>query len=527
MKTAVIYARYSSDRQTEQSIEGQLRDCREYAQRNDIVIVGTYIDRAMTGTNDNRAQFQKMLKDSDDKAWDYVLVYKLDRFSRNKYEIAIHRKHLKDNGIKILSAKENIPETPEGILLESLLEGMNQYYSEELSQKTKRGLRETRIKGNFIGGPVNYGYSSVKSADENGNQTGSKLIVNEQEAQILRQIFTDYANGRRLLEIIQELNDKGIRNRGKPFNENAVYAMLQQEKYTGIYHIHGETYDKIYPPIISPDIFQTVKKRITANKYGKHVAGVDYILKGKIFCGYCGKAYGSAAGTSKDGTIHRYYKCRHVKSLTGCLSKPLRKEAIERVITDSLIEQIASPKNMRILVEAISEKYRQDTKERFELRLYERELAATDKALTNMIAAIENGLYTKATKQRLQELEDKKQKLEEAILIEKAKIKEPLSEKEIEQFIINTLKLKPKLLADTFIKRIEVFHGQIKILLKYTDETPPDKHKAAPDRNNDSCRGRLLFSFRLQYDSCHTRTYKSKKTREFHCMRDIYIDIYI
>ena len=123
MKTAVIYARYSSDRQTEQSIEGQLRDCYEYAQRNDIVVVDKYIDRAMTGTNDNREDFQRMLKDSEKKAWDYVLVYKLDRFSRNKYEMAIHRKHLKDNGIKILSAMENIPDTPEGILLESLLEG--------------------------------------------------------------------------------------------------------------------------------------------------------------------------------------------------------------------------------------------------------------------------------------------------------------------------------------------------------------------------------------------------------------------
>ena len=131
MKTAVIYARYSSDRQTEQSIEGQLRDCYEYAQRNDIVVVDKYIDRAMTGTNDNREDFQRMLKDSDKKAWDYVLVYKLDRFSRNKYEMAIHRKHLKDNGIRIISAKENIPETPEGVLLESLLEGMNQYYSAE------------------------------------------------------------------------------------------------------------------------------------------------------------------------------------------------------------------------------------------------------------------------------------------------------------------------------------------------------------------------------------------------------------
>ena len=123
MNKAVIYARYSSDTQTEQSIEGQLRVCRQYAKANNILIVGTYIDRAMTGTNDLRPDFQRMIKDSSKHQWDMVLVYKLDRFSRNKYEMAIHRKHLKDNGVKILSVMENIPDSPEGILLESLLEG--------------------------------------------------------------------------------------------------------------------------------------------------------------------------------------------------------------------------------------------------------------------------------------------------------------------------------------------------------------------------------------------------------------------
>lgn len=123
MKTAVIYARYSCDQQTEQSIDGQLRVCEEYAQRNNILILDTYIDRAMTGTNDNRPDFQRMLKDSAKKSFNFVLVYKLDRFSRNKYETAIHKKTLRDNGVKVLSAMENIPDTPEGIILESLLEG--------------------------------------------------------------------------------------------------------------------------------------------------------------------------------------------------------------------------------------------------------------------------------------------------------------------------------------------------------------------------------------------------------------------
>ena len=123
MKTAAIYARYSSDKQNEQSIEGQLRVCQNYAKTNDILIVDTYIDRAMTGTNDNRPDFRRMIKDSAKRQWDYILVYRLDRFSRNKYETAIHKKTLKDNGVKVISAMENIPDTPEGIILESLLEG--------------------------------------------------------------------------------------------------------------------------------------------------------------------------------------------------------------------------------------------------------------------------------------------------------------------------------------------------------------------------------------------------------------------
>ena len=112
MKTAVIYARYSSERQTEQSIEGQLRECMEYAERNDIVIVDTYIDRAMTGTNDNRTDFQRMLKDAQKSAWDIVLVYKFDRFSRNKYEAAIHKKTLKDHGITLVSCSVSEKSAP-------------------------------------------------------------------------------------------------------------------------------------------------------------------------------------------------------------------------------------------------------------------------------------------------------------------------------------------------------------------------------------------------------------------------------
>ncbi len=175
MKTAVIYARYSSDNQTEQSIEGQLRVCEEYAQKNNILILGTYIDRAMTGTNDNRPDFQKMIKDSNRREWELVLVYKLDRFSRNKYEMAVHKKTLKDNGVRVISATEYIPDSPEAIILESMLEGYAEYYSAELSQKVKRGMKETRLKGNFTGGTIIYGYKVENH----------KVTIDEEKAEVV------------------------------------------------------------------------------------------------------------------------------------------------------------------------------------------------------------------------------------------------------------------------------------------------------------------------------------------------------
>ena len=185
MKTAVNYLRYSSENQTEQSIEGQMRVCQEYAERNGILIVANYIDRAMTGTNDNRPDFQRMIKDSAKREWDYVLVYKFDRFSRNKYETAIYKKALRDNGVKVISATELIPDSPEGIIFESMLEGYAEYYSAELSQKVRRGMNETRLKGNYTGGHILYGYKKQEK----------KLVIDEERAEVVRFIFEQYSIG--------------------------------------------------------------------------------------------------------------------------------------------------------------------------------------------------------------------------------------------------------------------------------------------------------------------------------------------
>ena len=565
MKTCVIYARYSSNSQTEQSIEGQIRVCREYAQRNNLAVAGTYIDRALTGTNDNREQFQKMLKDSDKKAWDYVLCYKLDRFSRNKYEMAIHRKHLKDNGVKILSAMENIPDSPEGILLESLLEGMNQYYSEELSQKTKRGLRETRIKGNYMGGPINYGYKVVHEVV--GEQTVAKVAVNEAEAPILLHIFEAYAAGKRIPDIVRELDDRGIRNRGNPFTVNSIYFMLQQEKYTGVYNFNGETFTHIYPAIIPKELFQIVRKRIDKNKTGKHVIGVDYFLMGKCYCGYCGKQLRSAAGTTTDGTILRYYRCPYSKKDVNCHNKSVRKEVLEQIVIDALTNEITKPENIALITDNVFALYTAKFTDDSDLHRYEKELAATDKAIKNILAAIEEGIFTPSTKQRLTELEEKKIRLEQAITIESAKEKNMLTKTDIERYICDAVKLTAKQMIELLVERIDVYADKICIKLKYSDtpiKPPIDFSNTAqtdtlqefsdaaannadlcdikssqmemqtynhnnsenPDRKI-SCWGFLLFSFTKEHEISQTRTYKSGRSRIFKYTRTFMLEIYI
>ena len=151
MKSAVIYARYSSERQSEQSIEGQLRVCNEFAQRNGLRIVGTYIDRAMTGTNDHRAEFQRMLSDSDTpQEWEIVLVYALDRFGRNSVEIAINKQRLHKNGKILISAtqrtSQNIDgsQNLDGIILENVMIGFKRSNGHNKSILRKSSLNQCK-----------------------------------------------------------------------------------------------------------------------------------------------------------------------------------------------------------------------------------------------------------------------------------------------------------------------------------------------------------------------------------------------
>ena len=467
MKTAVIYARYSCDRQNEQSIDGQLRVCKDYADKNDIFIIDTYMDKAMTGTNDDRESFQRMLHDSDKQSWDYVLVYKLDRFSRNKYEMAIHRKHLKDNNIKLISVMENIPEGPEGILLESLLEGMNQYYSEELSQKTKRGMKETRLKGNFIGGFPNYGYE----------RDGAKLKINQCEAEILKQIFNDYDNGKQVCDIVRELNNKGIKFKDREFLNSTIYNLLRKEKYIGIYKVNDEEFDKIYPPIIDKEIYEICKKRIDANKYGKHTNRPPFLLKGKVFCGCCGgKLTSNSAPTSTSTEPIRYYKCKHPQK-ENCNNQAIKKEVLEEIVNKAILSLLPHSENISLLIDKIVEVHEKRIGKSSTLNLLTSDLNNVNKAIKNILIAIESGILTSSTKSRLEELENKKRELEENIAREKATGHIHITQKEITNYFKYSLEQCPQTMINFLVKSVKVYSDKIEIIFNYTkreefDEMP-------------------------------------------------------
>ena len=477
MKTAVIYARYSSNSQSEQSIEGQLTVCEKYAKDNDLVIVNTYIDRAMTGTNDNRASFQQMLSDSKNAQWEIVLVYAIDRFGRNSTEVILNKKKLTDNGKLLISAtqrtSENIDGTKnlDGILLENVYIGLAAYYSAELSQKVCRGQEENRKKGLFCGGTLPYGYYIVDK----------KVYVDEIRADIVRYIFSQYAIGIYVPQIIKTLTEQCVTYKGVPLKPNMVYGVLRNEKYTGIYRHKDKIYDNIYPKIIEPELFEAVQKLLAKNAVGTRSLDTIYLLRGKLRCGYCGMPIHAECGTSKNGKRMYYYKCRgRKKRLNDCNKAPLRKDDFEAFIVNLLIDKLKDPDIMKKLVDGVMEAQREMLQANTKIRSLEKELRQVEMSLNNLVGALEKGVISNTTNKRIHELETRMAELEETISIERCKTVIYLNETQIRTFYEQALEQEAQVLIGTLIKEIIVFDDKIEIFLNApirTERTDPDESR--------------------------------------------------
>ena len=227
----VIYARYSSHNQQETSIEGQLKVCYDYCKLNEYNVVGEYIDRAFSGTTDNRPDFLRMIDDSSNKTFQAVVVYQLDRFSRSRKDSTAYKAYLKKRGIRVLSARENIGEDASGIMLEGMLETMAEYYSVELSQKVKRGMNINASKCLTTGGNRTLGFK----VDEN-----KRFQIDPETAPIVELIFNKYAEGISIQKITELLNEQGYKTvKGLPFGKNSIRNILCNKRYIGIYTYKG------------------------------------------------------------------------------------------------------------------------------------------------------------------------------------------------------------------------------------------------------------------------------------------------
>lgn len=406
----VIYARYSSHSQTEQSIEGQLQTCYEYARNNGYIVIGEYIDRAQSGTSDSRMEFQRMISDSDKHTFEGVLVYQLDRFARNRYDSAHYKAILKKNGVKVVSAKEAIAEDSTGILLESLLEGYAEFYSVELSEKIHRGQKENALKGKNNGGGIPLGYVL--------NHQTQKLEIDPLTAPLVVEIFTRYADGETVRSIVDDLNGRGLRTRrGKPFRLNSFSALLKNRKYIGEYQYQDVIIPGGVPAIVPQDLFDRVQRRMEKNKRAPAAAKAEerYLLTTKLFCGKCGRMMVGECGTSRAGLKHYYYKCGSAKRKTGCDKKAVRKQWIEDLVVEHTMRMIF---NDTVVDDVAALVVQAQDRENTDLPALQNQLAQTERAIENLLNAIQHGIFTASTKQRLDELEAAKEELTVRILQE-------------------------------------------------------------------------------------------------------------
>ena len=465
--TAVIYARYSSDSQREESIEGQIRECTAYAKKNGITIVKHYIDRAISAKTDNRPQFQQMIKDSDKKLFDIVLVWKLDRFARNRYDSARYKTQLKKNGVKLVSATEIISEGPEGIILESVLEGYAEYYSADLAEKVVRGQTENILKGRCNGGRGTFGYTL---------DSERKFHIDPLASPFVLESFRKYRNGLTMKEIRDWLNENGIKNPvGGAFTYNSVEHMLKNRRYIGELKFRDVVVPDAIPPIVPLELFDDVQEKIAKNKKApaRRKAEDDYLLTTKLHCGYCGALMFGESGTSRTGEVHRYYKCATAKKKKGCKKKTVRKQWLEDLVVNQTMQLVKDDAAMESIIAKVMELQDQ---ENTNLPLYEKQLRDAESGIQNMLNAIQAGILTSSTKERLEQLEETKRELEARIAEEKL-AKPKVTEEFIRFWLLRFRKLDMSLkdqrqaLVDTFINSIYLYDDKVLITFNYKEGT--------------------------------------------------------
>ena len=461
MKNAVIYARYSSDRQNEMSIEGQIEECRRYAEEHDLLIVQEYIDRAQTATTDKRPNFLRMIDDSEDGGFEIILVYQLDRFSRNKDDSGYYKKILATHGVKVVSAKEMISEDSSGIITEGMLETINAWFSKQLSEKVTRGMYQRAEQCKYNGGTMAYGYA----VDEDGY-----YILDDTTAPIVREIFERTAAGENGKVIMDDLNARGIRTvRGSCFTKNSLQTILRNERYKGIYVFGALRIEDGIPRIVSDELFDEVQSLLGNRARGHRPATEEYLLSGKLYCGHCKDPMVGTSGTSKTGRTYRYYFCKNTPGT--CDKKNVQKAFIEKLVlktcqdmmTDEVIEEV---------VAAVEKQNKEDQESAAIIRIRD-EIKDIEKKIEKLLDQIESGSSSSKINERLKTREDELARLQKQLRKEQLK-QIVIDPKHVRDFLVG-LRKRPikelafqKMLVNALIDRIYLYDDHFLIMLHHS-----------------------------------------------------------
>ena len=403
MKTAYAYARFSSSNQQETSIDAQLRAIRDYCAREGVTIIQEFVDEAKSATSDNRPGFRAMFQALDSRTVDYVIVHKLDRFSRDRYDSAYYRRIIRKAGARLVSVLEPLDDSPESVILESMLEGMAEYYSKNLARETMKGLRERALQCKHTGGAPLYGYKV------NADKT---YRIDPLEAAVVKEVFRRYADGERYEDIAAAVAGR------KKLGKSAINSMLSNEKYHGVYIFGRQTRaahnsraikpdSEIVripggvPQIIDDDTWARAQERLHDTKR-RAAAKVNhfYLLQGKVVCGVCGSVMGVFT-SSRAGYEYGYYRCPKRCGMPSCRSDKLD-EAILESFSRSI--KIDEPTIQRFLRAMPPE---DDTD-----RIVAEELKKTRREIKGLVEAIKAGAHHQMVLNELEQLTKKEQELQ-------------------------------------------------------------------------------------------------------------------
>ena len=485
-----LYMRYSSDRQTEQSIEGQLRELLSFCVYHRYRVAAVYVDRAISAhaSMEKRPAFQQMLSDSHRAAWKTVLVYKLDRFARSREDAAVARMRLRKNGCNVESAKEGISKNPEGVILESILEGMAEYYSLELSQKITRGMRESALKGQAVGGSVPLGYKIEKK----------QWVLDPLTAPLVSEAFNRYADGETVADICADFNARGYRTaKGAEFNKSSFKNIFRNEKYIGVYKYKDIRVEDAIPRIITDDVWRNVQSRLKVNEQApaRGKAKVPYLLAGKIFCGHCGSQMVGESGRGKSGKTYNYYSCAGRKIRHTCDKKPVPKDWIEdvvaqdalEVLTDDVIEYVAT-----IAAQQSKEEIQQNTN----IPAIQAQIADIERKIRNLMKAIESASTAPdVLVERIAELEAQKKGLTTQLSEEQRSVV-PLTKEMVMYFLesvrsqVIDLETQKPMLFNLLINSVTVYDdepGFLKFATAYNLTQIPSKAYKVPTSDGYKC----------------------------------------